>query len=380
MALSSIPQLQQATQTAISSAPNSNPLANLVAKASTQILQATNQGLSSLPTDTSMLSKASLDSVVTQYSGGLTSGYSQLSELSSTATSGLGGIDSTVQSSISGATSTLQSAAGSLSNISADVASSINKLTGGSLAGGIMDLASGISSAAGSLNNILSLVRGANIPTGADLFVRQGSPIKVLPTAENDWRIRITAPWDLFGSNPLFEKLKETGGVVWPFTPNITVSTKAEYAGVNPIHGNYTFHSYKSSMVEDIQISGEFISEIEEDAAYWIAATTFFKTATKMFFGKSNYAGNPPIICRLSGYGSSVFNNVPVIIKSFSVDLKDDVNYIKCDTYGTSTWVPIISNISVTVSPIYNRENQRKFTIEDYAEGRMFGTNGIGYF
>ena len=91
---------------------------------------------------------------------------------------------------------------------------------------------------------------------------------------------------------------------------------------IDPIHSQYPFQAYKSSVVDDIQISGDFSCETETDAAYWIAATTFFKTATKMFFGGGEYAGNPPLVCNLTGYGSSVFDKVPVIIKSFSVDVR----------------------------------------------------------
>jgi hypothetical protein len=61
------------------------------------------------------------------------------------------------------------------------------------------------------------------------------------------------------------------------------------------------------------------------------------------------------------------------------VDLKDDVNYIRCNTFGTNTWVPVVSSISVTVSPIYNRENLRKFKLQDYAQGKMTGSSGVGY-
>ena len=135
--------------------------------------------------------------------------------------------------------------------------------------------------------------------------------------------------------------------------------------------------AYKNSQVDDITIAGDFSAETENDAAYWIAATTFFKTATKMFFGQGPNAGNPPIICNLSGYGASVFNNVPVIVKSFSVELKEDVNYINCNTFGTNTWVPVMSNISIVVQPIYNRERLRKFSLRDYASGKM-GT-GVGF-
>jgi hypothetical protein len=98
-----------------------------------------------------------------------------------------------------------------------------------------------------------------------------------------------------------------------------------------------------------------------------------------MFFGQGNLAGNPPIICNLSGYGSSIFDKVPVVIKSFSVDLKDDVNYIKCNTWQTNTWVPVLSTISVTVSPIYNRRRLRKFSLQEYSKGTVAGNDSVGY-
>ena len=148
------------------------------------------------------------------------------------------------------------------------------------------------------------------------------------------------------------------------------------------IHSNYQVHSYKNSVVDDIQISGDFTCETESDAAYWIAATTFFKTATKMFFGQGAYAGNPPLVCNLSGYGASVFDNIPVIVKSFSVDLKDDVNYIHCDKWKTNTWVPVVSTITVTVAPIYSRQRLRQFSLQDYASGGMSmkaSGGGVGY-
>jgi hypothetical protein len=335
-----------------------NPLAKLIGQASASIGQATNEFSASLPTKTSLLSKTGLDQASDRLGAGLSSG--------------LNGITSGVQQA--------QSAFGSISNIGSDISGAINKLTGGSLGGGLLKAAAGISGAAGAVNNVLSLFRGANIPQGAELFTKEAPAIQLSPSSADDWRVKINANWNLFPDNPLFEKLSETGGVVWPYNPSITVSTKADYSSITPTHSNYANHSYKSSMVDDIQISGEFSSETENDAAYWIAATTFFKTATKMFYGESQFAGNPPIVCHLYGYGASIFDRVPVIIKSFSVDLKDDVNYIFCNTYGTNTWVPILSTISVTVAPIYNRAGQRKFNLQDYARGQMISPDsGVGY-
>jgi hypothetical protein len=368
-----------------------NPLAQLITSSSQAITQATNEAQARLPQVGDALSKANLDATISRLSGeigsglnGLTAGtgsaFGTLKSGASNFIAGggttLSGLGNTIQSTVSGGISTLQTVAGSTSNITADISGTLNKLTGGNLAGGVQGLAGQISSAAGMLNNFLSLKRGANLPAGAELFLQQGSQIQLQPNAKNDWRVRINAEWNLFNS-PLFKLLQNTGGVIWPYTPNITVSTKANYQTIDAIHSNYQFQAYKNSVIDDITISGEFSCETETDAAYWIAATTFFKTATKMFFGQGENAGNPPIICNLTGYGSSVFDKVPVVIKSFSVDLKDDVNYIKCNTFGTNTWVPVMSTISVTVSPIYNRRRLRKFSLQDYSRGKA--ADSVGY-
>lgn len=351
-----------------------NPLAKLVATASSSVSQATNAAGGALADAKNLVGKAGLDAKINQLSGGLSSGLNGLTG----GNTSLSGLASAAQSAVSGAASSLQSVIGSTSNITADIAGGLNKLGAGNLAGGLLQAAAGISSAAGMLNNILSLRRGSNLPAGGELFAKQGAAIKLEPGAKDDWRVRINCRWDIFKS-PLFDLLEETGGVVWPYLPSVTVSTKANYSSIETVHSNQPFYAYKNSQVDDIQISGEFTCETETDAAYWIAATTFFKTATKMFYGESTPAGNPPIVCNLTGYGSSIFDKIPVIIKSFSVDLKDDVNYIKCNTFGTNTWVPVLSTVSVTVTPIYNRVGLRKFSLQQYSKGTMVNSSGVGY-
>lgn len=368
-----------------------NPLAKLVSSISQSVTQATNAASSSGaigPGD--VLTKAQLDKTMGILSGELNSGLNGMSgalgaagnsgSLLAGAKSALGNIGGVASVLPNGASlDSLKSVVGSTSNITADISGSLSKLTGGNLAGGFSDLMGSISKGAGMLNNILSLKRGANLPSGGEIFAKQGAAIQLAPGSKNDWRVRLQANWSVFPESELFKLLKNTGGVTWPYLPNIQISTKANYNTPETIHSNYAFYSYKNSAVEDIQISGDFSCETEVDAAYWIATTTFFKTATKMFFGQGAQAGNPPIICNLTGYGSSVFDNVPVIIKSFSVDLKDDVNYIRCTAYGLNTWVPVLSTVSVTVAPIYNRARLRQFNLQDYASGKAVGPDGIGF-
>ena len=366
-----------------SSGPGSNPVApfsQLVAAVSENISQATNEGQAALQDASSALDKLKLDDKVSELTAGFKSGLNQLTgDIKNFGASAMGG-NTTIQSAVGGAVDKLKTFAGSSSNLVADITGTLNKLTGGNLAGGLMKAAGEFGAAAGMLNNILSLKRGVNIPKGAEVFAPQGQAIQLKAGSKDDWRVRITCEWNTFNS-PLFGVLKQTGGVVWPYMPNITVSTKAEYNPIPVTHSNYSQYSYKNSVVDDISISGEFSCETATDGAYWIAATTFFKTATKMFFGQGDLAGNPPIICNLTGYGSHVFDKVPVIIKSFSVDFKDDVNYIKCDPFnnGKYTWVPVLSTITVQVAPVYSRQGLRKFSLQDYARGKMSGEGQVGY-
>lgn len=263
--------------------------------------------------------------------------------------------------------------AGTVANVAGDIGRSINSLGLGGALGKIGSLATAVSSAAGQINNVLSLFRGKNLPAGGDLFSEAGARVSLQPSAENDWRVRINCNFGLFGNS--FDRLQATNGVVWPFTPSVSIATTANYNAIEVTHNNYPFYAYKNSRIEDITINGEFSAETETDAEYWLQATTFFKTATKMFYGASQYAGNPPVVCQLSGYGPGVFNQVPIIVKSFNIEMPNDVDYVKCSrTNGAGpTWVPIVSNISVTVSPIYNRSLLRKFSLQNYANGKELG-------
>jgi hypothetical protein len=193
-----------------------------------------------------------------------------------------------------------------------------------------------------------------------------------------DWRVKINTNWAVLKS-PLLQPLAETNGMIFPYLPNINVTHRANYTAVDPIHNNFTIQNYKGSTVEDITITGEFSVNSQEEGAYWIAATTFLKTVTKMFYGSSIPQGNPPLVCRLSGYGEFVFDDIPVVVKNYQIEFKDSVQYKKIEPRslggraGTGTWVPVLSTITVIVAPIYSRENLRRFNLNDYANGKTSG-------
>ncbi len=326
--------------------------------------------------------KSAVSSVTNQFGGGfgdnMNAGMRGLEDKVNQLGGGIGSSLNGLTAGGFGSIGTALNGIGSISNIAGDIGRSVNAAGIGGAIGALGGIASAVSSGAGQLNNVLSVFRGKNLPASGEAFESRGSFVELQSGNAEDWRVRINCNFGLFGDGA-FGLLQTTNGVVWPYNPSITIGTKANYSALDPVHSNYPLQAYKNSSVNDIQISGDFSCETEADAAYWIQATTFFKASTKMFFGKSTNAGNPPVICNLSGYGPGVLNSIPVIVREFTVDLPEDVNYIKCtsNNFGQATWVPILSKISVTVTPIYNRTKLRQFSLQDYASG---GKDSRGYF
>ena len=375
---------------------STNPQSQLVAKIDSEVSAALQAAEAAAPEIANQLEKAKLDAKMAKLSGDIGSGLNQATAAGAgfidQVTTGMGNVVN--NSTGGGLIDTAAEAVGSFGSVIGDAANGIvdtagaigdsigslaSKFTGGNLAGGAENLAGAIAQGAGALNDFLSLKRGANLPKEGELFQSSGEGIEVLPKNGEDWRVRIACDWSLFPNNPQFELLQKSAGVVFPILPDITFSTKANYTQLDPIHNNYPFQAYKNSQIDEIMINGTFIAEDETQAAYWIAMTTFFKTMTKMFFGQGANAGAPPPVCRLTGYGASVFDNIPVVVKSFSVDFSKDVNYKRCNAFNTNTWVPITSTVNVNVQPVYNRRNLRQFSLTDYAKGNLQTPSGKGY-
>jgi hypothetical protein len=98
---------------------------------------------------------------------------------------------------------------------------------------------------------------------------------------------------------------------------------------------------------------------------------------TKMRFGSDQYAGSAPPVCRLDGYGDMVISNAPVSVTNFKFDLPEGVDYIsvKGSPFGNSM-VPTLSTISFTLIPMYSRDEIRKFSVDEFLNGKL---RGAGY-
>jgi hypothetical protein len=198
----------------------------------------------------------------------------------------------------------------------------------------------------GTTNTVSTTTPGANAPAS-----QRVSSISVdhVTTPQNvslpsDWRVRLSlAPAatylykdpDILSSDILFP-LKNTGGVIFPYLPQINVSYRANYNSVEITHTNYKNYFYTNSSVDDISITADFTAQDNEEAKYMLAVIHFFKSVTKMFYGQDidPRGGTPPPLCYLSGLGLYQFNNHPLVLSNFTYTLPNDVDYIRTESTG----------------------------------------------
>ena len=242
----------------------------------------------------------------------------------------------------------------------------------------------GVKNLAGQAGNALTgLTRLASVGLGAGGSVGAGKNLFDSNTAQygggmsfdSDWRVRLTLPPNL--ASKLFTGLlaplaDERRGVIFPYTPNITVSYAADWQAQKLTHSNYASQNYNSSEVQDIQIQGTFTAQNEEEAEYLLAVLTFGKLVTKMFFGDSgDLTGNPPPILHLYGHGTYQWNGVPVVVKNFQYSLSQDVNYIAIRRRNMTRVPMVIENMSWTVAPVYSRKQLRDYNYQKFASGDL---------
>ena len=135
----------------------------------------------------------------------------------------------------------------------------------------------------------------------------------------------------------LLNPLKETGGLVWPYTPTISSNMDVDYQSMATVHANQDFHVYSKTPAAQLQVNGDFTVQNQKEGQYALAAIHFLRTVTKMNFGENDpLAGTPPPVLLFNAYGPFVFHNLPVIVKGFQIEFPDGVDYVQVQVSGSA--------------------------------------------
>lgn len=240
----------------------------------------------------------------------------------------------------------------------------------------------------------------AGVPAGAMQTAVNPTKVNIstngTPLVQKDTRVRIKVPPSYLSSltygiqlsdnsNSIVFPLEELGGIIFPYTPTISQDYSAEYSSANPTHSNYSVYFYKNSKVGPINITGKFTVQNEADANVYLATIHLLRALTKMRSGQEEHSGSPPPVCRLQAYGDFMFDNTPVAINTFRIELTDTVDYFTVgkpgfgsgSVYGQVS-VPTVSTIAITCVPIYSRAEMQKFSVSGWLNNGSF-RSGKGY-
>ena len=224
---------------------------------------------------------------------------------------------------------------------------------------------------------------------GRSLNVPKGATPSAIPGALAQWseakdlRVKLRVPPDYLvgpAAGPA-NIIQKNGGILFPYTPQISVDNQASYTSQNPLHSNYPLYFYKNSSVGPIQVTAKFTVQNEFEGAVLLGVIHLLRALVKMKFGDDHDAGSPPPVCRFDAYGDYMMNNVPVSIASWRHELPDGVDYIAVGrqgsppTYGHSM-VPVLSTISLTLNVMYSRREMLAHNISSWNTG---GLRGRGY-
>ena len=156
--------------------------------------------------------------------------------------------------------------------------------------------------------------------------------------ATGDWRVRLQLAdssdylYNAPDCGPLLWPLRDTNGVIFPYTPSIDTAYKANYSTYDLTHSNYRGYFYQNSYVDGINIKATFTAQDSAEANYLLAVIHFFRSVTKMFYGQDAQRGTPPPMVFLSGLGDFQFNKHPCVVSQFNYNLPADVNYIRAQS------------------------------------------------
>lgn len=175
----------------------------------------------------------------------------------------------------------------------------------------------------------------------------------------------------------ILEPLRQRGGLIFPYTPNMLVQASAAYNNHVAQGTNYPIYTYMNSSPPVLSLSCDFSSTTVEEAQYFLACWHFLKVITKSYFGESAVEngrfGTPPPVLLFDYLGPYGFHKVPVIVETYSIQFPEDVDYVPVVAGEGVTYVPISASVTVSIAPQYTPlKLRKKFDLEKLTDGSLY--------
>lgn len=230
----------------------------------------------------------------------------------------------------------------------------------------------------------LTTVLGGNpeLNGGGLSRLASSSPASSTLAPPGDLRVRLAAlnPDDVYSgakhAQSILSILATTGGMIFPYTPQISFSQAVSYADLQLVHSNTDYPAYTRTPSVTISVTGKFTVQNQREGRYAMAAIHFLRTASKSYFGETDAragtAGLPPPVLLFSGYGPYMFSNVRVILKSHSWAFDENMDTISVSILGKTVRLPALFSMQLELQVVQTPQRMlTKFSFDAFANGDL---------
>lgn len=164
--------------------------------------------------------------------------------------------------------------------------------------------------------------------------------------------------------------------LTFPYSPTIQLQQEVQWGAIDLVHTNYQPNAFAKRSNPQITLTAPFTCHTTAATTYALGALTMMKVISSMRFGTQDpYRGVVPPILLFSAYGAQVFQDVPVILKSYSMDFPNDVDYVSA---GGDSMLPTNFTLNITLEYQVNIKKVRdEYSIKDIASGKLIGQGYI---
>ena len=134
--------------------------------------------------------------------------------------------------------------------------------------------------------------------------------------------------------------------VIFEASTPIGESRSANYQGHNILHLPTDILAYQSTSSRHFSIAGKLVSRNSDEAAANALSVDLIRSWILPDFGKSG--ATPPIV-KLKAFNNNNINNVQCVIKSYSINYPDDIDWI----YRADIPMPVICMLSIELEEVY---------------------------
>jgi len=162
--------------------------------------------------------------------------------------------------------------------------------------------------------------------------------------------------------------IPKTGTVVFDVQPSVTESGSVSYFEIGDIRQAANLLVYMGSPSREFSINGRFVSRSEAEAIRNYRQVQLLRSWRLPEKKDSGVNLKTPSRLKLRGLGDW-FNGIHVRIVNLSIEMPEDVDYIRAPGVGKD--VPIVWPVSLSLKETRSIEELRQFNIDNFRNGDL---------